>query len=156
MIFVTVGTHYQGFDRLIKKLDEIAGRTDEEIVAQIGSTKYKPKNLTYFSFMEDEKKFLELYKKARVIITHAGIGNILKICSFQKPVVIVPRLKKYDEHVDDHQLDITEVLKNEEEAVVVYDIQDLEDAIKKAKKITVKENKKLVSFLKEFIKGMEK
>jgi len=156
MIFVTVGTHYQGFDRLIKKLDEIAGKIDEEIVAQIGSTKYEPKNLTYFSFMEDEEKFLELYKKARIIITHAGIGNILKIYSFQKPVVIVPRLKKYDEHVDDHQLDITEVLKDEEEAVVVYDMKDLEDAIKKAKKISIKENKKLVSFLKEFIKDMEK
>jgi beta-1,4-N-acetylglucosaminyltransferase len=156
MIFVTVGTHYQGFERLIKKIDEIAGKIDEEVVAQIGSTKYEPKNMTYFSFMEDEEKFLEIYKKARIIITHAGVGNLFKIHSFQKPVIIVPRLKKFNEHVDDHQLDITEILKNEEEAVVVYDIEDLEDALKKAKKISIKENKKLVTFLKNYIKSMEK
>jgi len=156
MIFVTVGTHYYGFERLIKKIDEIAGKIDEEVVAQIGSTRYKPKNMTYFSFMEDEEKFLELYKKARIIITHGGVGNLFKIYSFQKPVIIVPRLKKFNEHIDDHQLEITEVLKNEEEAVIVYDIEDLEDALKKAKKISIKENKKLVSFLKNYIQDMKK
>lgn len=156
MIFVTVGTHYQGFERLIKKMDEIAGNIDEEVVAQIGSTKYEPKNMTYFSFTEDEEQFLELCKKARIIITHAGIGNLFKIHSFQKPAIIVPRSKKFNEVVDDHQLEITEVLKNEEEAVVVYDIEDLEDALKKAKKISIKENKKLVNFLKNYIQDMKK
>lgn len=156
MIFVTVGTHYQGFERLIKKIDEIAGKIDEEVIAQVGSTKYKPKNITYFSFIEDEEKFLDIYKKARIIITHAGIGNLFKIYSFQKPVIIVPRLKKFNEHVDDHQLEIAEVLKNEEEAVIVYDVEELEDALNKAKKIKIKENKKLVTFLKNYIQSMKK
>ena len=137
MIFVTVGTHYHGFERLIKKVDEIAGKIDEEVIAQIGSTKYEPKNMTYFSFMEDEEKFLELYKNARIIITHAGIGNLFKIFSFQKPVIIVPRFKKFNEHVDDHQLEITEVLKDQKEAVIIYDLEGLEDAFKKAKKLGI-------------------
>jgi UDP-N-acetylglucosamine transferase subunit ALG13 len=156
MIFITVGTHYQGFERLIKKADEIASKIDEEIIAQIGSTKYIPKNMNYFSFMRDEEKFLELYKKARIIITHAGVGNLFNIYSFQKPVIIVPRLKKFNEHIDNHQLEITEVLKNQKQVVVIYDIENLENALKRAKKITCKKNKKLVTFLKDYIKDMKK
>jgi UDP-N-acetylglucosamine transferase subunit ALG13 len=47
MIFVTVGTHYQGFDRLIRKMDEIAGKIEEDVIMQIGSTQYKPINAKY-------------------------------------------------------------------------------------------------------------
>ena len=51
MILVTVGTHYLSFDRLIKKIDEIALSIDEEIIAQIGNSKYKPKNIKYFTLI---------------------------------------------------------------------------------------------------------
>ncbi|MDI6655433.1 MAG: beta-1,4-galactosyltransferase, partial [Candidatus Hydrothermarchaeota archaeon] len=44
MIFVTVGTHNQSFERLVKKADEIAGKIGEKVVIQTGHTKYKPKN----------------------------------------------------------------------------------------------------------------
>jgi beta-1,4-N-acetylglucosaminyltransferase len=53
MIFVTVGLHYQGFDRLIMKMDALAGMIDEEVVMQIGSTKYKPENAKYFDFVDE-------------------------------------------------------------------------------------------------------
>ena len=38
MIFVTVGMHTAGFERLVKKMDEIAGKIDEEVIMQIGGT----------------------------------------------------------------------------------------------------------------------
>jgi UDP-N-acetylglucosamine transferase subunit ALG13 len=155
MIFVTVGTHYLGFERLIKKMDEISAEIDEEVIAQIGSTNYQPKNMEYFTFIQDEKKLLELYKDARVIVTHAGAGTLLTISNYEKPVVIVPRLKKFNEHIDDHQLELTEVFKKKEEAEVVYDIKNLKIALKNPKKINCKKNKKLVIFLKDLIRSIE-
>jgi UDP-N-acetylglucosamine transferase subunit ALG13 len=154
MIFVTVGTHYLGFERLIKKIDEIASRTDEEIVAQIGSTNYKPKNIKYFSFVEDEEKILELYKKSRIVITHAGAGTILTLLQNKKPLVVVPRLKEYNEHIDNHQLELTEVINNKGLATVVYDIEELEGALKLSDTKTNyknESNENLTTFLKEYI-----
>ncbi len=158
MIFVTVGTHYLGFERLIKEMDKIASRINEKIICQIGSTKYEPKNMNYFTFVEDEEKIAELYKKARIIISHAGAGSIFAALNYQKPLVVVPRLKKYNEHIDDHQLELAEVLEKEGKAVVIYDINNLENAIKKAKKLNYKRNKgnnNLIKFLKKYIKRLE-
>jgi len=154
MIFVTVGTHYLGFERLIKKIDEIASRTDEEIVAQIGSTNYKPKNIKYFSFVEEEEKILELYKKSRIVITHAGAGTILTLLQNKKPLVVVPRLKEHNEHIDNHQLELTEVINNKGLATVVYDIDKLEGALKNSNVKTNYQpdsNENLTTFLKEYI-----
>ena len=158
MIFVTVGTHYQGFERLVKKMDEIAGKIDDEVIMQIGYTKYEPKNAEWFRFLEREGDILELYKKADVIVAHAGAGTLLTALSFGKPVVVVPRLKKFGEHVDDQQLELAEALESMGEAIAVYDIKKLEDAIKKAKSSKyepVKRDKRLANFLKEYLRGIE-
>ena len=155
MIFVTVGTYHFEFKRLIKRIDEIAANIDEEVIAQIGSTKYLPKNMRYFTLLEEEK-LLELIKKARIVVTHAGAGTLLNVLHFRKPLILVPRFKKFNEVIDDHQLELTEVFKNEKKAVVVYDINNLESALKKAKKISFNKNIKLVTFLKDYIKDMKK
>lgn len=158
MIFITVGTHYLGFERLIKKMDDIASRTEEEIVAQIGSTMYKPKNIKYFSFVDEEEKILEFYKKSRVIVTHGGAGTLSTILSIKKPLVIVPRLKKYNEHIDDHQLELTEVLNDRGLATVVYDVEKLEDALNNTNFKTKHQkhnNGNLVTFLKQYIRNIE-
>jgi len=158
MIFVTVATHFQGFDRLIREMDLIAGKINEEVIAQIGSTKYQPKNIKYFTYIEEEL-ILKLYKESRIIVTHAGAGTLLTILKYKKPVIIVPRLKKYNEHVDDHQLELAEVLKNKDNVIIVYDIENLEDALTKADKLTYtefKQNKELVFFLKDYIGRMRK
>jgi len=159
MIFVTVGTHYQGFERLIKKMDEIAEKMDDEVIMQIGYTKYEPKDAKWFRFLEREEDILELYKKADVIVAHAGAGTLLMALFFGKPIVVVPRLKKFGEHVDDQQLELAEALENMGKVIAVYDIEKLEDAIRKAKSLKykpVKRNKRLANFLKEYLRGIEK
>ena len=160
MIFVTVGMHYQGFERLIKKMDEIAGKIDEEVVMQIGHTKYKPKNAKYFDFDDSDEKILEYFKQARVIVSHAGAGTLLNALRFGKPVIVVPRLKKFGEHVDDQQLELAEVLSKAGKVIAVYDISKLEEALRKVdklnSKIVDKNNSKLIEFLKNYIRSLEK
>lgn len=130
MIFVTVGNHNQGFDRLIKKMDEIAGITDEQVIMQIGYTTYKPVNAEYFSFLESFEEILRLNREARVVVSHAGAGSIVTALKEKTPVIVVPRLKRYDEHMNDHQLEIAKAMSENKNVTVIYDVEDLDDYLK--------------------------
>lgn len=130
MIFVTVGSHYQGFDRLIKKMDEIAGKIDEDVVMQIGHTTYKPVNAEYFSFLDSFEEILRLNRDARVVVSHAGAGSIVTALKEKTPVIVVPRLKRYNEHMNDHQLEIAKAMSDDRNVIVLYDTEFLEDSLK--------------------------
>lgn len=107
MIFVALGTQKFQLDRLIKQIDQYVeeGLITEDVIAQVGESKYKPKNYAYKDFL-DKKTYESYLQKARVVITHGGVGTIISVINMKKPVIVVPRMKKYGEHVDDHQLDI--------------------------------------------------
>lgn len=151
LIFVTVGSHYQGFDRLIKKVDEIAGKIDEDVVMQIGNTKYKPVNAEYFEFAE-YSKVQKLNSSARIVISHAGVGSILTALEQKTHIIIVPRLKKYGEVVDDHQLQIAKEMSDNSNVTVIYDLEELEGSLKTDFSFTKDCNRnKLVQSLKRYI-----
>ncbi len=158
MIFVTVGTHPLSFERLLREMDRIAKNIDEKVIAQIGNTKYEPKNMEFFKYT-DEKTLLELYEKSRLIVAHAGAGTLLTIFHYKKPLIIVPRLKKYKEHIDDHQLELAEEFRKKKNVIVIYNIETLENAIEKSKEfssIKVEENDNLILFLKKYLERLKK
>ena len=157
MILVTIGLMY-GFDRLIKEMDEIAGRIDEEVIMQIGETEYEPKNTKHFRFAPREKMG-GLYEDARVVVCHAGVGSILTALEHDKPVIAVPRRKKYSEHVDDHQLDIAGEMEKEGRIRVVCDVGELVgalDGVSIASGIKVTTKGELVKALREYINRLAK
>lgn len=156
MIFVTVGTHYQGFERLVRKMDEIAAEIDEEVVMQTGYTEYQPQNAKWFRF-KDYDEILDIYKSANIIVSHAGAGTLLDSLSFEKQIIVVPRLKKFNEHIDDQQLELAEALENSGRAAAVYDIEKLEEVINNTVLNTFNEpNIKLSNFLEDYLKGIER
>lgn len=155
MIFVTVGTHYLSFDRLIKKMDEIAPKLNDEVIMQIGHTDYAPKNTKWFNFIEVEK-IQDYYQNADVIIAHSGAGTLLDSLLFEKPIIAVPRLKEFGEHIDDQQLELAEALANMNKIIPVYNVEKLEENIIKAKSNKfnfVKCDKKLNYFFKEHLRS---
>ncbi|MEG1705517.1 MAG: PssE/Cps14G family polysaccharide biosynthesis glycosyltransferase [Clostridia bacterium] len=117
MIFVTLGTQKQSFKRLLEEIDKCHILDNEEIVAQIGYTKYESDRIKTFDFLEKEE-FLKYMEKAEFVITHGGVGSIFDAILKDKKVLAMPRLKKYSEHVDDHQIEI--VKKLSEEGYIVY------------------------------------
>ena len=158
MIFVTVGSHYQGFVRLIKKMDEIAGKIDEEVIMQIGYTKYKPKNAEYFDFIESYKEIQELNRRARVVVCHGGAGAIITALEQGTRVIAVPRLKKYGEHTDDQQLDIVKAMAEEEKIIAVYDVEELENALKSVSEgsMKIEKDERLITFITDYLSSLEK
>ena len=110
-------------------MDEIAGSIDEEVVMQIGHTDYKPVNARFFEF-EKYAKMQQLNCDARVVVCHAGAGSILTALEQKTPVIMVPRLKMFEEVIDDHQLEIAEAMSENERVKVVHTIEDLDDCLK--------------------------
>ena len=156
MIFVTVGISKNPFYRLVKKMDEIASNLDEKVIIQLGHTNYKPKYAEYFDFRL--YSIQDLFKGARVVVSHGGAGAILNALSFDKPIITVPRLKRYREHMDDHQLDIVREMEKRNKLIAVYDIEDLEEALKRVDERCIPEiekEQKLVEALKRYIEGFE-
>lgn len=133
MIFVCMGTQVYQFDRLTKKLDELVGdgTITDEIFAQIGAAEYLPKNYEYKKFLNKDE-FSKYQEEADIIISHGGTGALIGASKLGKNIVAVPRLAKYHEHVDDHQLQIVNVLEKEGYVRAVYDIDDLGKIIKEA------------------------
>ena len=109
MIFVTLGSQKFQFNRLLKAVDEL--QTDEEIFAQIGYSDYKPQNYNYKELL-DREEFAAWEEKADIVITHGGTGAIIGAIKKGKKVIAVPRLAKYGEHVDDHQMQLINQFKN--------------------------------------------
>jgi UDP-N-acetylglucosamine transferase subunit ALG13 len=110
-------------------MDEIAGKIDEEVIMQIGYTKYKPKNSQYFDFA-GYSKIKQLNNDARIVVSHAGVGSIITAFEQKTHLIIVPRLKKYDEVVDDHQLEIARELSKNPNVTILYDVENLDDFLK--------------------------
>jgi len=156
LILVTVGTA-RDFSRLIKKIDEIGRKINEKIIIQRGNTKYMPKNCVYFDFTTREK-FENYVKKANIVVTHGGVGSIITSLNFGKPTIVVPRREKYNEHKNDHQMDIAKELGREGKVLACYDIRNLKKKIDGARKIRrVKKRKdvlKIEKTLERFIESV--
>ena len=155
LIFVTVGG-MRAFKRLVREMDRIAGELDEQVVMQLGSTDYEPKNCDYFRFMP-RNDIEEFYAGARVVVCHAGSGSILTALAHNKPLVLVPRLKRYGEVLDDHQLEIARQMESRG-ITAVYDISNLQSAVKNVdmSPIEFKGETTLVHRLMEYLDQMKK
>ena len=107
-IFVTVGT--AAFPRLVKIMDDIAKSIPKRVIIQSGRTDYKPKYAEYFDFTKDLYEFNIINQQANLVVSHAGVGNVINILEKNNNLIVVPRLEKYKEHFDDHQLEFAKVL----------------------------------------------
>ena len=133
MIFVCTGTQVYQFNRLLMELDRLVAekRLNEEIFAQIGASDYKPQHYAYKEFLSADE-FATYQDHASLIISHGGTGALIGASKKGKNIIAVPRLGKFGEHTDDHQLQVVEVLEKEGYVRAVYDMVELEDTITKA------------------------
>jgi len=158
MIFVTVGTHTKGFERLLKEIDRLVGENEieDEFFVETGESKYKPENYNYTNLLPFEK-YKEMISKADIVISHGGLGSVIDVLKKNKKLIVVPRKREFDEHVDDHQLQIASVLEKNNRAIAVYDMKDLGLAIKRAKKTkklkkNLSQENKIVELIGDFIR----
>lgn len=155
MILVTLGTQDKKFYRLLDAIEKqiSIGNIKEEVIVQGGySSDYKSKKMKIFDLIAMDE-FDELIKKCNLLITHGGVGTITTGLRNNKKVIAAARLKKYKEHVNDHQLQIIENFSNEGYILSLDEFDELDKILKKAKGFKPKKYK---SNTDKFIKLIEK
>lgn len=129
MIFVTVGTHEQPFNRLVEYMDHWAETHDEEVVIQTGFSTYEPKKATW-SKLYPYKRMVELVDEARIVITHGGPSSFIMPLQIGKVPIVVPRKHEFDEHVNNHQVAFSKaVAERQGNIIVVEDVETLSETL---------------------------
>ena len=131
MIFVTVGTHEQPFNRLVEFVDMLKenGTITEDVIIQTGFSTYEPKHCRWQKLFPYQE-MTRLVQEARIVITHGGPSSFIMPLQIGKIPVVVPRQKQYEEHVNDHQLLFAKTLAQRQgNLIVVEDIGDLKDIL---------------------------
>ena len=131
MIFVTVGTHEQPFNRLIQCVDNLKkdGIITEDVIIQTGYSTYKPEYCKWkklFSYQE----MLRLVDEARIVITHGGPSSFIMPLQIGKTPIVVPRKHEFNEHVNDHQMEFAKNVAQRMGTIILVDnIEMLGDVI---------------------------
>lgn len=162
MIFVTVGTHEQQFNRLIKYIDVMKKEKiiNEEVIMQTGFSTYEPQNCSWNKLYPYE--IMNNYvRKARIIITHGGPSSFIMPLQIGKVPIVVPRQFKYEEHVNNHQLDFCKtVAERNGNIIVIEQIEKIKNIIVNYDFIVSSMPNKLksnnIKFIKEFEKIVER
>ena len=125
VIFVTVGTHEQPFNRLIECVDELKGKgiIQEDVVMQIGFSTYKPQYCTW-SKLFPYSNMVENVKKARIVITHGGPASFVMPLQIGKVPIVVPRKQQFNEHVNDHQAEFSNAIAERMGTIIVVENMD--------------------------------
>jgi len=156
MILVLLGTFNIEFARPIIAIEKAVmnGWVKGEIIVQTGYTNYNSDLLNIRPFIEPNE-LDRLYDEADFIITHSGTGSIIKALKKGKKVIAIPRLHKFNEHIDDHQLEILQIFTNKNYIIPWNESDNLEVLLQQIKSfvpaVYSSDNKKIVDFLIEYI-----
>lgn len=160
MIFVTVGTQKFQLNRLLSNIDELVKSKSitETIFAQVGHSDYRPKYYEFTTFMAKEE-FETKIDQCNLLITHCGIGTILSGMKKNKPILVYPRLDKYKEHVDNHQLEIAKAFSELNYIVVCKEDDDLKTKIADCKNFQfssyISQREKMIRIIDDFLHATE-
>ena len=156
MTLVILGTQDKTFERLLKNVDKQIkkGNLKGEVIVQAGNTEYKSKNMQIFDFIPMEQ-FDDFIRKADLIITHGGVGSILSAIRNNKKVIAVPRLSKYKEHENDHQLQIIDEFTKKGYILPCRDLNKLDEVLDQINEFVPKKyisnNRKMIKIIEDYI-----
>lgn len=157
MIFVTVGTHEQQFDRLIKKMDELKeqGIIQESVFIQSGYCTYEPKFCEWKQWLP-YKEMQEKIQAAHIVLTHGGPSSFISVLQEGKIPIVVPRRTELGEHVNNHQVNfVRKVYERQKNIILVEDVEELSEIIEHYDEIVAGMPKELKSNNSEFNRKLE-
>ena len=122
MIFVTVGTHEQPFNRLVECVDKLKknGDIQEEVIIQTGYSTYEPQNCKWQKLFPYQE-MVRLVEEARIVITHGGPSSFIMPLQVGKTPIVVPRRHEFNEHVNDHQVSFSKAVAERMGMIIVVE-----------------------------------
>lgn len=158
MIFIALGTQNFQMNRLLKKIDDLIEqkKIQEPVFAQVGHSDYIPKYYDFIDFLP-QSMFDDKIETCDLLITHSGVGTIISGLTKRKPVIVVPRLSKYGEHVDDHQLQIARSFAEMNYVLLCRENDDLHVCIEKSRRHTfnkyISRRKDIICIINDFLEA---
>lgn len=131
MILLTVGTLFP-FDRLVQAIDSAIGKEliEDKVFAQVGIGGLRPQHMEYVEMLTKEE-FDSQVQKASMLISHAGIGTITMALEHSKPLLVMPRMRCFREHVNDHQVATARKFEQFGHVLVAYKVDELPGRIER-------------------------
>jgi len=116
-IFITAGTLKIPFLRLFDLAKQF-GESDlvsHVVIQGVGAEKFFElvNGVEGHEFI-DKTLMDSYYKSSDFIVSHCGVGSIVNSVALQKPTILIPRRECYEEHFDDHQMQIFDEVKQNE------------------------------------------
>lgn len=158
MILVVLGTEKYSFQRPLDLLEAyvVENRITEQIIVQSGYTVYRSDYMDITPFFSMHELNL-LYDEARIVISHGGTGSVVAGIKMGKTVVVIPRLKKYNEHIDDHQLELVSAFDESNYIVPWNEGDDLSMVMKKTQEFSpatfLSGKESILNYVAKFIDG---
>jgi UDP-N-acetylglucosamine transferase subunit ALG13 len=131
VILLAVGTESFSFHRLVAAVDAAAPRLGDEVFAQIGSSTHVPVHCASERLVPFER-MRALLESASRVVCHAGAGTTLLAIAFGHVPVVLPRRRRFGEHVDDHQVLFAERLAERELVLLAGDETEVEALLGRA------------------------
>ena len=159
MIFVAVGTQKFQLNRLLKAIDDLIEQDQlkDEVFAQIGHSDYVPRNYAYKDFLSRDD-FQDCINRCDLLITHSGVATIIAGLKQDKPIVVVPRLARFAEHVDDHQVQIADSFSQKNLLFMCKHLDNLAETIDRARTHTfakyVSQRDQVITTIRDYLKTL--
>ena len=156
LILIVLGTQDNSFHRLLEKVQELIDKNiiKEKVIVQAGRTKFESKEMEIYSLMP-YNKLEQIMKEADLVITHGGVGSIVMALKLGKKVIAIPRLSQFNEHVNDHQIQIVDSFDKQGFLIGLIELNDLQQALERAKTFKPKEFKSqtahMIRLIEDFI-----
>lgn len=126
MIFVTVGSNPTfRFDRLIEAVGRLSA---QELVVQHGPATAPHGVERAYEWLSFDQ-VLGFMDEADAVVSHAGTGTIICASNMGHVPVVVPRLKRYGEIVDDHQVALASAFERTGRVSVAWDVASLPECV---------------------------
>lgn len=161
MIFISLGSQKFQFNRVLEEMDRLIKEKYIQcnVFAQIGYSTYIPKYYEYSKFL-DKNEYLDKIENSSIVVTHGGTGSIINSVKKEKKVIGIPRLEKYGEHVDNHQLDIIDQFAEAELIYAIKEMDELLTALNQVESLNFRKyqsnTENVIKILEEYLLGIKK
>lgn len=139
-------------------MDLLAADLDEKVIIQRGHSNYIPRWAEHFGFTSMDH-MVRLTRSSRLVVSHAAAGAVVLGLQHGKPIVVVPRLRRYGEHTDDHQLQLAEALSRAKLAIAIHDpdIDALRSGMFEASalRVSLRNRSQLITALRQLLQDIE-
>jgi UDP-N-acetylglucosamine--N-acetylmuramyl-(pentapeptide) pyrophosphoryl-undecaprenol N-acetylglucosamine transferase len=125
VIFATCGSSHLPFERFMQALAAVPA---DELIVQHGPATPPPaaRAVAFLPYAD----VLALIEESDVVVSHAGVGSIICAVRAGHTPIVFPRLERYGETVDDHQVELARALEQRGTVRVATDAEQLATAIR--------------------------